>query len=481
VIKIIINCFAFFFAYFFLANGISYGERLETETIYAKSNSFSIEINNEETLSSKSMLSFEGKSYFPLMEIVHSFHGNVITSGDHLSITTPPMLGKQSFFGLDKLFINEITLPPLTFWEEVEAKAAIIVDTTTGGVMFSKNSSERLYPASTTKVMTALLALELGNLNENVIVSSEIENIPYDSSRAHIRPGDTLTLEQLLYALMLPSGNDAAVAIAVHIAGSEEAFVALMNQKAIQLGATNTQFTNPHGYHDPDQYTTAEDLAKIGYEATKLNGFIPLISTARYRATFTREDGEESIRNWKSTNQHLQPNSPLYSPEIIGGKTGFTTPARYTLVSYANKDGYDYISVILYGQPNERYLDAEKLFERAFAEREKYNKKYLDKLLISPSTLKITIGNEQLNTENSLMEFNNDLYITEDVARQIFEQINQATLQAKAASDIGLPLIKDLQFHRAKMFMPLHYLFGWLTFQQEIDVLETETVSIISR
>lgn len=464
-----------------MATGISYGEKLETETIYAKSNSFSIEINNEEKVSQKSMLSFEGKSYFPLMEIVHSFQGNVITSGDQLSITTPPMLRKQSLYGLDKLFINEIKLPPLTFWEEVEAKAAIIVDTTTGSVMFSKNSSERLYPASTTKIMTALLALELGDLNEDVTVSSEIENIPYDSSKAHIRPGDRLTLEQLLYALMLPSGNDAAVAIAVHIAGSEEAFVELMNQKAIELGATNTQFTNPHGYHDPDQYTTAEDLAKIGYAATKINGFTPLISTARYRATFTREDGEESIRNWKSTNQHLQPNSPLYTPEITGGKTGFTTPARYTLVSFANKDGYDYISVILYGQPNERYLDAGKLFERAFAEREKYNKKYLDKLLIFPSTLKITIGNEQLSTENSLIEFNNDLYITEDVVRQIFEQINRATVHAKASSDIGLPMIKDLQFHRARMFIPIHFLYGWFTFKQEIDVLETETVSIISK
>jgi D-alanyl-D-alanine carboxypeptidase len=481
VIKLITNCFAILSIYFFLATGSVYGEDLEMNTIYANSSSFSITINGEETVSQKSMLSFKGKNYFPLKEIVNSFSGNVIISDDQLSITASPMFNKQTLYGLDQLFINEIKLPTLTFREEVEAKAAIIVDTTNGSVMFSKNSSERLYPASTTKIMTALLALELGDLNEDVIVSSEIENIPYDSSKAHIRPGDTLTLEQLLYALMLPSGNDAAVAIAVHIAGSEKAFVELMNQKAIELGATNTQFTNPHGYHDPDQYTTAEDLAKIGYAATKLNGFTPLISTARYRATFTREDGEESIRNWKSTNQHLQPNSPLYAPEFIGGKTGFTTPARYTLVSFASKDGYDYISVILYGQPNERYIDSGKLFERAFAEREKYNIKYLDKLLISPSTLKITIGNEQLSTENSLMEYNNELYITEDVIQQIFEQINRGTLQAKASSDIGFPLIKDLQFHRARMFMPLNYLYGWFTFNKKIDLLETETVSIISR
>ena len=145
----------------------------------------------------------------------------------------------------------------------VTSEAAALFDISGRETLYSKEAFERLYPASITKVMTALVAIKNGDLNARVVVTDDAVITESGATLCGIKPGDTLTLEQLLYGLMLPSGNDAGAAIAVHIAGSIDKFADMMNQEAASLGATGTHFVNPHGLNDPDHYTTAYDLSLI--------------------------------------------------------------------------------------------------------------------------------------------------------------------------------------------------------------------------
>ena len=157
-------------------------------------------------------------------------------------------------------------------------------------VFLSEHMHDRLFPASTTKILTLYLALKYGTLSDEVTVSKNAVSVPSDSSVAGLREGEQLTLEDLLYGLMLPSGNDSAVAIAEHISGSVDAFVQLMNQEANALGATNSHFVNPHGYHDKDHYTTAYDLYLIFNQGIQNEKFVDIISSPslHYRHQGTR-------------------------------------------------------------------------------------------------------------------------------------------------------------------------------------------------
>jgi len=145
----------------------------------------------------------------------------------------------------------------------INGEASILMDYDTKEILYNKNMDMQLYPASTTKIMTAILAIEKGNLNDIVTIDQEVVNLT-EGSHIALEPGEKLTLEQLLYALLVQSANDAACAIAKHISGSIEGFTQLMNEKALELGATNTNFVNPNGLHDPNHVTTAHDLALMG-------------------------------------------------------------------------------------------------------------------------------------------------------------------------------------------------------------------------
>ena len=162
---------------------------------------------------------------------------------------------------------------------DTTSEAAGLFDITDGQVMYSKNAFERLYPASITKVMTALIAIKYGDLTDTVTVTEDAVITEAGATLAGIHPGDQLTMEQLLYGLMLPSGNDAGAAIAVHMAGSIDAFAELMNREAQKLGATGTHFMNPHGLTNADHYTTAYDLYLIFNEALKQPEFRKVTGT----------------------------------------------------------------------------------------------------------------------------------------------------------------------------------------------------------
>lgn len=232
---------------------------------------------------------------------------------------------------------------------ELTAEAAALFNVSDATAVFSKNSLDRMYPASTTKVMTAIIALEEGNLSDQVTVTDAAVITEAGASLAKIKPGDVLTLEQLVYGLMLPSGNDAANAIAVHMSGSVEAFAERMNQKALKLGATGTHFTNPSGLNNDQHYTTAYDLYLMFNEALKNPKFKEIIETPSYTANYVNGAGEPVSTTWETGNWYQK--GEIETPAgltVVGGKTGTTQAAGYCLIMASDdSQGKKYISVVL--------------------------------------------------------------------------------------------------------------------------------------
>ena len=231
----------------------------------------------------------------------------------------------------------------------VTSQAAALFDMDDREVLYSKDVFERMYPASITKIMTALVAIKEGDLKSRVLVTDDAVITEPGATLCGIEPGDTLTLEQLLYGLMLPSGNDAGAAIAVHIAGSIEAFSDMMNEEAVRLGATGTHFVNPHGLNDLDHYTTAYDLYLIFNEALKYPVFRQIVGTTAYTANYHNKNSEPVSKTWKGSNWFMT--GERETPDglkVFGGKTGTTKAAGYCLIMASRDDSdKEYISVVL--------------------------------------------------------------------------------------------------------------------------------------
>ena len=236
---------------------------------------------------------------------------------------------------------------------QLGARAFVLMDATSGRILVEKNSENKMPMASTTKIMTAILALENGDLNSTVSVSPKAASV--GGSSFYLRAGEILTLENMLYGLLLPSGNDAAVAIAEHIGGSQEKFVQMMNKKALELGALNTHFANPHGLDDPEHYTTAKDLAVIAKHAWNYNKFREIVQTK------TKE-----IRDGNYVRQIFNTNRLLWQFEGADGiKTGYTGKAGRCLVATASRKGFRLISVVL--GSSDHFKDSQKLLDYGFA------------------------------------------------------------------------------------------------------------------
>ena len=254
----------------------------------------------------------------------------------------------SSTLKIDDLCVSDKDVMWEHFQTEDDFHAILLCNTSEAKVMYAENIHERLYPASTTKILTSYLALKYGNLEDIVTISSNAVGVPLDSSRANLRTGDKLTLEALLYSLMLPSGNDSAVAIAEHISGSVEEFTKLMNKEAKKLGATNSNFVNPHGYQDKEHYTTAYDLYLIFNECLKFDKFCEIVSTSQYSTKITQKNGTYREVTWGQSNQFV--NGAREVPQgltVIGGKTGTTDEAGACLLLSSNSEKGAYISIIM--------------------------------------------------------------------------------------------------------------------------------------
>ena len=229
----------------------------------------------------------------------------------------------------------------------VAAKAALLIDLNTGRTVYEQDADERVYPASLTKIMTCLLALENGNLSDVVTVSaSALDDLDADSSVAGLQVGEQMTLENLLYCMMVVSGNDACNVIAEHIAGSITDFVRMMNQRAYELGCLNTHFSNPHGLHDENHYTTARDLSIITQAALKSENFRQIVDTYEYQ--LPDDNVRQNIPKLKTTNMliYRSMSNSLYYSRAHGIKTGYTSQAGRCVISEATGDGLDLLGIV---------------------------------------------------------------------------------------------------------------------------------------
>lgn len=301
--------------------------------------------------------------------------------------------------------------------KNLSSEAVLLMETSTGKVVYEKNGYEKKYPASTTKIMTAILAIEHCNLNETATASEfAINSVPSGYSTANIQIGETLSVKDLLYALMLQSANESAVILAEHVSGSQEAFANLMNEKAKELGCKNTHFINPNGIHNENHYTTAYDLALITQYAMKNQTFRDIVKTTSFTLPATTSYPSES-RTYANTNNLIiydARNRPdnYYYKYATGVKTGYTSAAKNCLVASAEKNGIEYISVVLgasityesTGSVSHRYVDTISLFDYAFDNFSFRKLKSANNLI---KTIKIENGKKD---ENSL-----DLLIASDV------------------------------------------------------------------
>lgn len=239
----------------------------------------------------------------------------------------------------------------------VSAQTAIMIEANSGEVLYEKNADQKAFPASITKIMTALLAVENGSLEEKVKVSENAAGV--EGSSIYLTPGEKITLRDLVYGLMLRSGNDAAIAIAEQVGGSKDNFVIMMNKKARELGACNTNFVNPNGLHDPEHYTTARDMAIIARAAMKNTEFKKVAATK----TWVTDRGEGKY------NYFYNKNKVVY--QYNGGtgiKIGFTKAAGRTLVASSEKDGMELICVVM-NAPN-WFQDTYALMDYAYRQYE---------------------------------------------------------------------------------------------------------------
>ena len=240
--------------------------------------------------------------------------------------------------------------------EEVYSRSAVAMDAATGRILYAKNPDLRLAPASTTKLMTAIIAIEKADLSDVVTVSRNASHV--SPHKAGFREGDKVTVRTLLYAALLGSANDAAVALAEAVAGSEEKFVYLMNSKAIAMGVKDTKFINPHGLPGPGQYITAYDLSKIMSYALRYSKLKEIIGTRV--AEVSTENGNAIFL--KNTNRLLWSDE-----DLVGGKTGYTRKARHCFVCAAEREK-DMIVVALLGSPSrdDLWRESEVLVQKGF-------------------------------------------------------------------------------------------------------------------
>ena len=249
---------------------------------------------------------------------------------------------------------------------QIEAEAAVVMDADTGAFLYSKNMDRKEYPASITKIMTALVAIENADLNCKIKFSENaVYNLEEGSSHAGIQVGEILSMRRALYGLMLESANDVANGIAEKVGGSISGFADMMNAKAAELGCVNTHFTNPHGLQNEDHYTCARDMALITQAALKHPTFRKIAGTTTYTCPKTNKVADE--RYWYNHNQMIQKDAQYYYEGCFGGKTGFTSDALNTLVSYAERDGRTLICVELHVNGKDKaYSESHAMLDYAF-------------------------------------------------------------------------------------------------------------------
>ena len=273
-----------------------------------------------------------------------------------------------TLFNLYTLSFADSTIPNPDF--QIYSSGSVLMDASTGKVLIQKDMNKQLYPASTTKILTAIIAIEKLDLSSTLTASrSAVMAIPSGYSNAGIKVGESLNVNDLLEMFLIHSANEVGYIFAEEISGNIENFANLMNQKATELGCINTHFTNPSGIHDINHYSTAYDMAIIARYCMKNETFRNIVN--KKSCKFSATDLYPEERYFKNTNSLLDPSNRYYYEYAIGIKTGFTTQAKNCLIASAQKNGIELIAVMLGAEATEngqsgRYIDAKNLFDFGF-------------------------------------------------------------------------------------------------------------------
>ena len=278
------------------------------------------------------------------------------------------------FAGTQVVLADEDGEPSVTsmqassYWPEAPellSQCVVVYETNTQAVLFSSDADRKIYPASTTKLLTCLVALENSSFSEIVTFSENAVDLEDGASNIGAVAGEQMTMRDCLYGLMVASGNECANAIAEHIAGSIPAFAEMMNKKAEELGCTGSHFVNPHGLFDSNHYTTANDMLKIAQAAFNNSSLIDIISQATYTIKPTNKTDEERVLS--NSHYMILPNSEYYNEYVVGGKTGYLEESGRCLVTLAKKDNMNLIVITMfcptyYGV----FFDTQELLDYAF-------------------------------------------------------------------------------------------------------------------
>lgn len=286
----------------------------------------------------------------------------------------------------------------------ISAPVCVLMEYSTGKILFEKNLNKMMYPASTTKLMTAILVLEKCQLTDVATVSnSAVDSVPAGYSTAYLQKGEKLTIEQLLHVLLIPSANDAVNVLAEHVGGSIANFANMMNSKAKEIGCENTNFKNPSGIHDENHYSTAYDLSLIAKHAMQFQAIKDIVQKTVYNLPKTDKYNSDN-RIFYNTNLLLSHHSPddYYYPYATGLKTGYTNPAKDCIIATAKKDDLELIAVILGAEDTNgslvpKFLDCKKLFEYGFSNYSYKNIKKANSFVTKVSVLGATEDTKNLN------------------------------------------------------------------------------------
>lgn len=323
----------------------------------------------------------------------------------------------------------------------INSRIAIVFDRKSGSILYGKNENKKTAMASTTKIMTAIIVLGKGNLSETITVSEKAAGT--GGSRLGLKANDKITMNDLLYGLMLKSGNDSAIAIAEAVGGSVEEFAQLMNNKAQELGLESTHFVTPHGLDNPEHYTTAYELAKLADYALKNEKFAQIVNTKNYTVTINGYP-----KNISNTNELLG-----YLQGVNGVKTGFTNNAGRCLVTSVNRNNFEIIAVVLQADTKKfRTTDSIKIIEYAYKNYEYVNikeivdNKFKEWCLINKSRIQINKKKED-NLELYISELENDIIPIKKI------DIDKIDIDISSIYYIDAPVEKDFVIGTLKVIV----------------------------
>lgn len=369
-------------------------------------------------------------------------------------------------------------------FSDISAPNLLLAETNSGRILYEKNIDEKIYPASITKLMTAILVVENCDLDEIVIVSENaVISVPSGYVNANLQVGEELTVEDLLYAMLIPSANDAANALAEHVGGSIESFATMMNTRAKELGCTGSNFNNPSGLHEENHYTTTRDLYLISQKVISDDTIKKIIGTTKYTLPKTNKY-DKTDRTFTTTNYMKRRElSKYYYQYCIGAKTGYTGDAKNCVVAFAQKDGIELTAIVM-GEDakikGQKFLDAKEMFEYVF---NNYENKQMAVKNERRETIKINNGTKETKTLDVLYKESVNILIPKDMNDKYVMVTEQKRIEITPENneEDTKSISENIEYYKVKAPIQKGEIIGKVTYQYDgadyqTDLIAGETV-----